>query len=134
MSDDWCVNKLLDPRVCDRIMASMNFVEGDRVPIWDYLDNRGIFEHFNPPDADYHAGMVKAYHELGIDLCLAHFNDIDEDFLAGHLLNFLLQSIDLCSLSSDNDARTGSVHAQQDLGAYPLNFYFRNSCMRESLF
>ncbi|MEW6358770.1 MAG: uroporphyrinogen decarboxylase family protein [Planctomycetota bacterium] len=79
MNNNWRVTRLLDPTVRDRIMAAMNFEEGDRVPIWDYLDNRGIFEHFNPPDADYHAGMVKVYHALGIDLCRGYGASFKEE-------------------------------------------------------
>lgn len=81
MVTDWRVNRLLDPVVRDRIMASMRFEEGDRVPIWDYLDNRGIFEHFAAPGDDYATGMVKVYHHLGIDLCRgygASFSDEQE--------------------------------------------------------
>ena len=60
---------MLDPVVHDRIMKAMNFEEGDRVPIWDYLDNRGIWEHFAAPGDTYEQGIVKVYHALGIDLC-----------------------------------------------------------------
>jgi uroporphyrinogen decarboxylase len=59
----------LDPIVEERILTSLHHRQGDRVPIWDYLDNRAIFEHFNPDGADFDQGMVKVYHELGIDLC-----------------------------------------------------------------
>lgn len=59
----------------------MNFEEGDRVPIWDYLDNRGIFEHFNPTEESYDTGMISVYHQLGIDLCRGYggsFKEADE--------------------------------------------------------
>ena len=52
----------------ERIQASMNFEEGDRVPIWDYLDNRSVVNHFARDEDDYSATMVRAYHNLGIDL------------------------------------------------------------------
>lgn len=52
-----------------RILAAMNFEEPDRVPIWDYLDNRGIVTYLAPGIADYGEAMVQVYHKLGIDLC-----------------------------------------------------------------
>jgi len=59
----------LDPVVEERITRSMNFEEGDRVPIWDYIDNPFVLEHFAPGEADLLAANVKVYHGLGIDLC-----------------------------------------------------------------
>lgn len=59
----------LDPIVEERILTSLHHREGDRVPIWDCLDNRAIFEHFNPDETDCDQGMVNVYHGLGIDLC-----------------------------------------------------------------
>jgi hypothetical protein len=47
----------------------MNFEEADRVPIWDYLDNRDIWNYFAAPGDTYEQGIVKVYHGLGIDLC-----------------------------------------------------------------
>jgi len=72
---------MLDKAVEARIRAAMNFEEGDRVPIWDFIDNRGIVEHLAPAIDDYDAAMVKIYHELGIDLCRgygASFSETDE--------------------------------------------------------
>ncbi len=60
---------MLDPIVENRINRSLNHEEGDRVPIWDYLDNRGIVDHICPGWTDYGSAMVKVYHTLGIDLC-----------------------------------------------------------------
>lgn len=60
---------MLDPTVEGRILASLNHEEGDRVPIWDFLDNRGILDYLCPGWDDYHAAMVRVYHALGIDLC-----------------------------------------------------------------
>lgn len=59
----------LDETVWVRIEASMNFREGDRVPIWDYIDNPAIVRHFRRPGDDYATAMVRVYHGLGIDLC-----------------------------------------------------------------
>lgn len=60
---------MLDSQVEKRIIASLNHEEGDRVPIWDFLDNRGIVDHLCPGWTDYGPAMVKVYHTLGIDLC-----------------------------------------------------------------
>ena len=61
--------KLLDPFVESRIMKSLNFQEGDRVPIWDYIDNRGILNYFAPGEQDLAKATAKVYHALGIDVC-----------------------------------------------------------------
>jgi len=63
------VPAMLDPRVRARIMCAANFQEGDRVPIWDFIDNRAVLEHFAPGESDLLEANVKAYHGLGIDLC-----------------------------------------------------------------
>jgi len=60
---------MLDPQVQSRILASLNHQEGDRVPIWDFIDNRAIVDHICPGWTDYHEAMVRVYHTLGIDLC-----------------------------------------------------------------
>ena len=60
---------MLDKTVENRILASLNHEEGDRVPIWDYLDNRGIVDYLAPGETDNDKAMRKVYHELGIDLC-----------------------------------------------------------------
>ena len=59
----------LDPVVEERIMRSISFEEGDRVPIWDYIDNPFALAHFAPGETDLLAANVKVYHGLGIDLC-----------------------------------------------------------------
>ncbi len=60
---------MLEKTVEERILASMNFEEGDRVPIWDYIDNRNIVDYITPGVESDDLAMVKVYHELGIDLC-----------------------------------------------------------------
>jgi len=64
--------ELLDPAVHDRIMKSLHHQEGDRVPIWDLIDNRPTYEHFAPGETDPLVASVKVYHGLGIDLCRAY--------------------------------------------------------------
>ncbi len=60
---------MLDSQVEHRILASLNHQEGDRVPIWDFIDNRAIVDYICPGWSDYHDAMVRVYHTLGIDLC-----------------------------------------------------------------
>jgi len=72
---------VLDRLVEDRIMAALNFEEGDRVPIWDYVDNRAVHDYFARPGETYEQGMVRVYHGLGIDLCRGYgcsFSESDE--------------------------------------------------------
>jgi len=60
---------MLDKAVEDRILKSLNFQEGDRVPIWELIDNYGIYKYFAGDEEDYTRGMVKVFHGLGIDMC-----------------------------------------------------------------
>lgn len=60
---------MLETAVYNRIVAALNHEEGDRVPIWDYLDNRAVVERIAPDEHDYDRAMVRVYHTLGIDLC-----------------------------------------------------------------
>ncbi|MFQ3549089.1 MAG: uroporphyrinogen decarboxylase family protein [Armatimonadota bacterium] len=69
---------MLDPVVEKRIMSALNHEEGDRVPIWDVLDNRGIVDHICPGWTNYDEAMVKVYHTLEIDLCRWYGSAFDE--------------------------------------------------------
>lgn len=69
----------MDDIVWNRINASMNFQEPDRVPIWDYLDNRYVVEHFAQEGDDYHKTMIRVYHSLGIDLCRGYGGSFEEN-------------------------------------------------------
>lgn len=69
---------MLDPQVRSRIMAALNHEEGDRVPIWDYLDNRGIIDHICPGWTDYGDAMAKVYDTLGIDICRGYGKSYSE--------------------------------------------------------
>ncbi|GAG04844.1 unnamed protein product, partial [marine sediment metagenome] len=40
---DWQIT--VAPEVEARIMAAANHEEGDRVPIWDYIDHPGVYAH-----------------------------------------------------------------------------------------
>lgn len=50
-------------------MAALAHEEADRVPIWDFIDNRAIVDHICPGWTDYDSAMVRVYHTLGIDVC-----------------------------------------------------------------
>jgi len=70
---------LLDSVVAERIEKSMNHEEGDRVPIWDYIDNRAFYRHIAGDEPDYQRGIVKVYHEMQIDLCRGYGASFDAD-------------------------------------------------------
>jgi len=77
---------MLDPVVEQRIRAALNHEEGDRVPIWDYIDNRAVVDHISPGWTDYGDAMAAVYRELGIDLCRgygASYGAGDEGTLSG---------------------------------------------------
>jgi len=61
--------ELVEPGIYNRIMKAANFQEPDRVPIWDFIDNRYVLEHFAPGETDLLKANVKVYHGLEIDLC-----------------------------------------------------------------
>jgi uroporphyrinogen decarboxylase len=69
----------LDPQVEARIMAAMNHEEGDRVPIWDCIDNPAVIEHFSDPGDDFDTAMVKVFHGLGIDLCRGYWKAFSQE-------------------------------------------------------
>ncbi|MFQ6132398.1 MAG: uroporphyrinogen decarboxylase family protein [Armatimonadota bacterium] len=63
------VEEILDADVYGRIVRSLHHEEGDRVPIWDLIDNRPTYDHFAPGETDALKASVAVYHGLGIDLC-----------------------------------------------------------------
>lgn len=69
----------LDEAVWQRIEASLHFREGDRVPIWDYIDNPAVLNHFRQPGDDEATAMVRVYHGLGIDLCRGYGRSFEPD-------------------------------------------------------
>ncbi|MBC7327163.1 hypothetical protein H5T87_03490 [bacterium] len=66
---EFYAQKILDGDVYERIIKSANHQEGDRVPIWDLIDNRAVYEYFAPGEKDILKASVKVYQGLGIDLC-----------------------------------------------------------------
>jgi hypothetical protein len=63
----WQTN--VDADVEARVVASADHREGDRVPIWDYIDNPAVFHHYRRGNEGPHVTMSRVYRELGIDLC-----------------------------------------------------------------
>lgn len=78
-SDDWACRPFVRDEVWERVTRSMAFEEGDRVPVWDYIDNRGIVDHFAQPGDDYDRSVVRVYHGLGIDLCRGYGRSFGEE-------------------------------------------------------
>lgn len=64
---DWQI--AVSPEVEARIMAAADHREGDRVPIWDYIDNPAAYKHFRRNGEEPDQTMARIYQELGIDLC-----------------------------------------------------------------
>ncbi len=60
---------MLDENLSKRIELALNFQESDRVPICDFLDNPKVFRYFSHSKDITIREKVKAYHELGIDVC-----------------------------------------------------------------
>ena len=78
--DEWpAYGGNLSVEVWQRIRAAMRHEEGDRVPIWDYIDNRAVVEHFTQPGDTFDEMMVRVYHGLGIDLCRGYGAAFDEE-------------------------------------------------------
>jgi hypothetical protein len=88
---DWKIN--VDPEVEARIMAAANHEEGDRVPIWDYLDNPPVYEFFHREGEEPDVTMARAYNELGIDLCRGYALPLDEEDQNEALTHWFPQSI-----------------------------------------
>jgi len=60
---------MLSRDVAQRIDRTLVFQEADRVPICDFLDHKKIFYYFSHTSRITLPDKVKAYHELGIDIC-----------------------------------------------------------------
>ncbi|MFH2137612.1 MAG: uroporphyrinogen decarboxylase family protein [Candidatus Omnitrophota bacterium] len=60
---------MLDSKVSKRIDDALNFREPDRVPVCDFLHNKKAFYYFSHKNNPAVEDKVKAYHELGVDIC-----------------------------------------------------------------
>lgn len=60
---------MLDEKVLQRINHALNFQESDQIPICEFIDNFKVFEYFCDNKNPLIAGKVKAYNQLGIDIC-----------------------------------------------------------------
>lgn len=60
---------MLDPVVRERIETAMSFEEPDRVPIWDFIDSRAVYDLFAAGVEDLAEASARVFHGLGIDLC-----------------------------------------------------------------
>ncbi|MCK4995042.1 MAG: hypothetical protein KAS13_08385 [Candidatus Omnitrophica bacterium] len=60
---------MLDVSVNNRIKLALNFKEPDSVPVCDFIDNPKIFRYFSHSKDLSIENKVRAYHELGIDVC-----------------------------------------------------------------
>lgn len=69
----------VEKELWERVEAAFAFREGDRVPIWDYIDNADVVNHFKRPGDSYDEAMVRVYHGLGIDLCRGYGRSFSEE-------------------------------------------------------
>jgi hypothetical protein len=60
---------MLDAKLDERIRRATNFQSSDRIPVCDFIDHDKIFHYFSPADCATLPGKIKAYHELGVDIC-----------------------------------------------------------------
>lgn len=59
----------VSPEVEARIVAALEHREGDRVPVWECLDNPAVIDHFRRPADEPLDALARAYRELGVDVC-----------------------------------------------------------------
>ena len=71
--------QLLSKDVFERIMKSAHHEEGDRVPIWDFIDSAPIYEKFAPGDKNPVTATAKVFKGLGIDLCRSVYLPVQEE-------------------------------------------------------
>ena len=60
---------MLDEKIKRIIDLALAFQESERIPVCDFLDNSKIFRYFSHTNSFSLKEKVKAYHELGIDVC-----------------------------------------------------------------
>jgi hypothetical protein len=115
---------MLDEKVLKRINLALNFQESDRVPICEFLDNPKIFEYFSHNPHPLLEDKVKAYHQLGIDICwrFERRHGLRHKGLMEKLQRFALRQKKINILSSDDlNAEIDDFKQQQKL-FYPFTF------------
>lgn len=63
------VSEIMDPLVYDRCMKAANHEEGDRVPMWDYIDSWDLFQQIAPEEDDPVRATAKVFNTLEVDFC-----------------------------------------------------------------
>lgn len=63
------VREIMDPLVYERCLRAANHEEGDRVPLWDYLDSWELFEELAPGESDPVRATARVFNTLEIDFC-----------------------------------------------------------------
>ena len=121
----------VDPDVEARILAAANHREGDRVPIWDYIDNPAVFEHFRRGQEGPHRTMARVYHRLGIDLCRGYALPPEEGEQTGARTRWAERTI-TCprQLKEELAEPQGSEEEWEEFGEQMLRDYRR---MRDNL-
>ena len=60
---------MLDAAVQARIERALSFQDPEQVPTCDVLDNPRLFDYFSPGEDSPLRKKIRAYHELGVDIC-----------------------------------------------------------------
>ena len=63
------VQEIMDPLVYDRCLRAANHEEGDRVPLWDYIDSWELFEQLAPGETDPVKATARVFNTLEVDFC-----------------------------------------------------------------
>lgn len=63
------VQEIMDPLVYDRCLKAANHQEGDRVPMWDYIDSWDLFQQLAPEETDPVKATAKVFNTLEVDFC-----------------------------------------------------------------
>ena len=67
MPAHWKTN--VSPEVEARISAALSHREGDRVPVWECIENPALVNHFAQEGDEPLDSLARAYRELGVDVC-----------------------------------------------------------------
>lgn len=62
----------------ERVMLSLNHQEPDRVPIWELINDRKLYNYFAPNETGFLHKVAKTYKALGIDVIQYFLNPFEE--------------------------------------------------------
>ncbi|MCG2712500.1 MAG: uroporphyrinogen decarboxylase family protein [Candidatus Omnitrophica bacterium] len=119
---------MLEENLNNRIKLALNFQEPDRVPICEFIDSPKVFRYFSHSKDIAIGEKVKAYHELGIDVCWQferRRNYRHEGFLK-RLQKFALRKLKI-EVLSDNELNEEMEDFRQQQGLFAPHTYLAMS-------